>query len=91
MSNLVNAKMVAAINMKVREQIDRHLSVDPSTDPKKVVELTIRQETERQKLKLKRLLASDASADDDELRLLVLRSLIDDVLPELELVLKRRY
>jgi len=80
MSNLVNAKMVAAINMKVREQIDRHLSVDPSTDPKKVVELTIRQETERQKLKLKRLL-----------RLLVLRSLIDDVLPELELVLKRRY
>ena len=91
MLNLANAQMVAAMEIKVQEQIARHLSVNPSTDPKKVVELTLRQETERQKLKLKRLLASEASADDDELRLLVLRSLIDDVLPELELVLKRRY
>jgi len=91
MLNLVNAKMVAAMDLKVREQIDRHLSVNPSTDPKKVVELTIRQETERQRLKLTRLLASDPSAENDEIRLSVLQSLIDDVLPELERILKRRY
>ena len=91
MSNLVNAQMVAALEIKVREQIDRHLSVSPSTDPKRVIELTIRQETERQKHKLERLLASDEFGEDVELRLLVLRSLIDDILPELELILKRRF
>lgn len=91
MSNLVSEKMVAAMKTKVSEQIDRHLSVNLSTNPKMVVALTIRQETDRQKLKLKRLLESDASREDDELRLSVLRSLIDDVLPELELMLKRRY
>lgn len=90
MPNLVNAQMVAALEIKVREQINRHLSVSPNTDPKRVVELTIRQETEHQKHKLERLLASDEFGEDDELRLLVLRSLIDDILPELELILKRR-
>ena len=81
MSNVITGKMVAAMDMRVREQIDRHLSVNPTSDPKKVVELTIRQETERQELKLERLLASEEVGEHDELRLLVLRSLIDDVLP----------
>ncbi len=92
MRNLVNAQMVVALEIKVREQIDRHLSVSPNnTDPKRVIELTIQQEKEHQKLKLERLLASDELGEDDELRLLVLRSLIDDILPELELILKRRF
>lgn len=91
MSNLVNAQMVATLEIKVREQINRHLSVSPNTDPKRVIELTIRQETEHQKHKLERLLTSDEFGEDDELRLLVLHSLIDDILPELELILKRRF
>ena len=55
MQNLVNTQTVAALDINVREQVSRHLSVSPNTDPKMVIELTPQQETERQKQKLGRL------------------------------------
>jgi len=62
MQNLVNTQTVAALDINVREQVSRHLSVSPNTDPKRVIELTTQQETERQKHKLGRLLTSDGFA-----------------------------
>lgn len=43
MQNLVNTQMVAALDINVLEQVSRHLSVSPNTDPKRVIELTTRQ------------------------------------------------
>ena len=43
MQNLVNTQTVAALDINVREQVSRYLSVSPNTDPKRVIELTTRQ------------------------------------------------
>lgn len=91
MSDIVSAEVVAIMENRVREQVNRHLFFDSDLDRKKIIELTIRQEKERQMLKLTRLLDSEVSVEGEELQILMLRSLIDDVLPELESLLKRRY
>jgi hypothetical protein len=91
MSNIVTGAMRAAFEKVVRVQIDRHLAIDPNTNPKRIVELTIRQMRERQEFKLQRLLDAEDLSEDDEFELLRLRSFIDDLLPELEILLKRRY
>ena len=89
MSSIVTGKLRAAWEEKLRKQIDRHRQIDPCVAPRKIVELIIRQEKERQSLKLERLLASDEPGDDDEIQILMLRALIEVVLPELEVALKK--
>ena len=91
MSSNISAEVKAIFEKRVKAQLDRHLSINPNTDPKKIVELTIRQEKERLKLKLEQLLESEESGEDDEIEELRLRYTINEFLPELERSLKGRY
>ena len=63
--------------------------IDPNADVKKIIERTIRQEIEKKKLKLERLLSSDELGKDEEIEILFIESVINDLLPELEAILKR--
>ena len=59
--------------------------------PKKIVELTIRQIRESRQQELDKLIESEESGPDDEIRILGLRLMINDVLPELERRIKKSY
>jgi hypothetical protein len=89
MSGLVTGKYRAAWEEKIRMEIDRHRLIDPNADVKKIIERTIRQEIEKKKLKLERLLSSDELGKDEEIEILFIESVINDLLPELEAILKR--
>ncbi len=89
MSGLVTGKFRAAWEEKIRKEINRHRLIDPNTDAKKVIERAIRQEIENQKLKLECLLSSDELGKDDEIEILFVKSVINHLLPELEVILKR--
>ena len=90
MSGIVSGKLRTAWEAKLRLQIDRHRSVDPSVNPRKIVELIVRQARERQQTRLERLLAAEELSEDEELQILTLRATIEVVLPELETALKSR-
>jgi hypothetical protein len=75
----------APIEKRLREQLARHLRIDPNIDRGKIVDIQIRQERER--LEGQALVYEDAGQDmQGEL----VRMLIDDWLPELAQQLKRR-
>ena len=79
------AQLKVAIEKRVREQLARHLRVDPNADFRKIVDIQIRHERER--LEMKALEHEDAGQD----RLAeLIRMLIADWLPELTQQLKRR-
>jgi hypothetical protein len=81
----VLAQVRTAIEKRVREQLARHLRVDPNADVRKIVDIQIRQERER--LEMQALEHEDAG--QDRLAELV-HMLIADWLPELARQLKRR-
>ena len=89
MYGLVTGKFRAAWEEKIRKDIGRHRLIDPNADARKIIERTIRQEIEHQQLKLERLLAAEEPGKDDEIEILFLKSVINDLLPELELILKK--
>ena len=89
MSGPVTGKFRAAWEEKILKDINRHRLIDPNTDVKKLIERTIRQEIEHQKLKLECLLSSDELVKDEEIEILFIESVINDLLPELEVILKR--
>jgi len=72
----------AGIEARVREQIERHLRVDPRANIARIVELQMRQEEER----LERLIDE---ADDNPERAEALVALLG-LLPQLQERLKRR-
>ncbi len=76
------AELRAGIEARVREQIERHLRVDPRANIARIVEMQMRQEEER----LERLIDE---ADDDPDRAEALVALLA-LLPQLEQQLKRR-
>ena len=76
------AETQAAIEARIREQIERHLRIDPSGSIGRIVEIQLRQERER----LERLIEEpDQSAAQAEVLVALL-----GWLPQLELRLKRR-
>ncbi len=80
----------AKLKAKVIEQINRHRAVDPNTNAKKMVELQIRLEKETFQKRLKRIEDGEVE-DQDGSRELMLRVIIDHVLPEVEQQLKRQF
>ena len=66
----------AVIERRVREQVERHQGVNPNTDPRRVVEIQMKQERER----LERLIAADETTPD---QVDVFRQLLE-WLPQLE-------
>ena len=91
LDSFITAEMRALVEKRVMEQLDRHRSIDPNIEPKKIVELTIRMMKESQQKKLDKLLESDESGSSDEERIISLRNLINEVLPELERRIKKSY
>ena len=76
------AELRAGIEARVREQIERHLRVDPRANIARIVEMQMRQEEER----LERLIDE---ADDDPEQGEALIALLG-LLPQIEEQLKRR-
>ena len=74
------AELRAGIEARVREQIERHLRVDPRANIARIVEMQMRQEEER----LERLI-DEAEGDQAEALLAVMAWL-----PQFERQLKRR-
>ena len=91
LDSFITAELRASVEKLVKEQLDRHRSIDPNVDPKKIVELAIRMKQESLKEKLDSLLDSEESGEDDELKIVKFRLFIDDVLPELERRIKKSY
>ena len=76
------AELRAEVEARVREQIERHLRVDPGANIRRIVEMQMRQEEER----LERLIDE---ADDNPERAEALIALLG-LLPQLAEQLKRR-
>jgi hypothetical protein len=91
LDSYITAELRAAAETLVKEQLDRHRSIDPNVDPKKIVGLAIRMKQESLRQKLDCLLDSEEFAGDDEFQIVQLRHLIDEVLPELERRIKKTY
>ena len=79
------AQLRAAIEKRVREQLARHLRVDPNADVGKIIDIQIRQERER--LQGQALEYEDAGQDRQAE---LVRMLTEDWLPELAQQLERR-
>ena len=75
----------AAIERRVREQLARHMSVEPNIDHGQIIDIQMRQERER----LERQALEYEDAGKDRLAELM-HTLIEDWLPELTQELKRR-
>ena len=90
MTSAAWGKVRAALKVKVEAQIKRHLAMDPNTDPKRMVELQIRLEKENLQRKLKRI--EDGEIEDpDGTEELILRSIINVVLPEVARQLMQQF
>jgi len=76
------AELRAGVEARVREQVERHLRVDPRANIARIVEMQMRQEEER----LERLIDE---ADDNPERAEALVALLG-LLPQLEQQFKRR-
>ena len=74
------AELRAEVEARVREQIERHLRVDPGADIRRIVEMQMRQEEER----LERLIDEADEAQSEALLALMAW------LPQFEQQLKRR-
>jgi len=77
---LALAELRAEVEARVREQIERHLRVDPGADIRRIVEMQMRQEEER----LERLIDEADEAQSEALLALMAW------LPQFEQQLKRR-
>jgi hypothetical protein len=87
--SLISPELKAKFEQRVTDEINRRSAIDPNSDRKKVVDWVIRLEKERLKTKLDKL-ESEESDNDNEIQELVLRAMIDELLPALERSLKNR-
>lgn len=83
------AKLRAFFEKRIKEQIDRHRSVDPNANTRQIVELTFRAEKERMKGKLDKLLEVEELSPRDEEQIVIYRYAIDHLLPDLERTFKK--
>jgi hypothetical protein len=47
MADDILAKLRAGIEQRVREQLDRHLAIEPNADPRRIIDIQIEQEREQ--------------------------------------------